>query len=99
MIFSLICDFKIIGRTKILTTKIFALLFSGGDLDFEMWGGPSMTTTATGDGLIMTYMKGIYRFTCVSRKKCFFEKDKTKLQIWRKKHNLLTVPASLVEDC
>ena len=61
--------------------------------------GPRMTTTATGDGLIMTYRKGIYRFKCTSSDSCFFEKDDEELKIDRRFHVLLTVPASLVEDC
>ena len=61
--------------------------------------GPKITTTAKGDGLIMTLDKLIYRFKCVSSDSCFFEKDEHKLQIYRDHHILLTVPASLVEDC
>ena len=65
--------------------------------------GPKITTTAKGDGLIMTYRKSIYRFKCVSSDSCFFEKDEFKddeeLKIDRLLHVLLTVPASLVEDC
>ena len=61
--------------------------------------GSRMTTTATGDGLIMTYNKGIFRFKCVSSDSCFFEKDDNELQVKRNNHVLLTVPSSLVEDC
>ena len=61
--------------------------------------GSRMTTTATGDGLIMTYKKGIYRFKCVSSDSCFFEKDDDELQIDRYLHILITVPSSLVDDC
>ena len=61
--------------------------------------GPRITTTANGDELIMTYEKSIYRFKCVSSNSCFFEKNDDKLKIEREDHVLLTVPASLVEDC
>ena len=84
---------------KVLTTKVFELLFSGKELPDNVWGGSSMTTTAEGDGLIMTYGQAIYRFKCVSSDSCFFEIDEHKLRIYRDHHILLTVPASLVEDC
>ena len=61
---------------------------------------PKMTTTGAGDGLMMTYKKGIYRFKCVSSDSCFFEKDGgDKLKFKRTWHIQLAVPASLVEDC
>ena len=61
--------------------------------------GPRMTTTATGNGLIMTYREGIYRFKCASSDSCFFEKDDHDLIIEKQAHILITVPATLVEDC
>ena len=61
--------------------------------------GPKMTKTAQGDGLIIMFNKGIYRFKCVSSESCFFEKDDNELKIRRAEHILLSVPASLVEDC
>ena len=62
--------------------------------------GPRINPTAKGDGLIMTHDKSIYRFKCVSSDSCFFEKDDdNELKISREWHILLTVPASLVEDC
>ena len=90
---------KNIGITKILTAKVFVILFSGQDLPVSMSWGPRMTTTGKGDGLIMTYFKGIYRFKCVSSESCFFEKDEDDLKIERRYHILLSVPKSLVEDC
>ena len=60
---------------------------------------PRMTTTGKGDGLIMTYKKGLYRFKCDSPESCFFEKDDDELKIERRAHILLTVPKTLVEDC
>ena len=80
------------------SSEIFAHLFSGQDLPDPL-RGPAMTTTAKGDGLIMTRGTGIYRFKCVSSDSCFFEKDYNKLQISRELHILLMVPAALVEDC
>ena len=77
----------------------FSFSFSGQDLPVYMYNGPRMTTTGKGDGLIMTYNKGIYRFKCVSSESCFFEKYGDDLKIYRDRHILLTVPASLVEDC
>ena len=83
-----------------MNKTLFALLFSGRDLPDPIWGGSSMTTTAEGDGLIMTYGQAIYRFKCVSSDSCFFEKDENFfLRITRTKHFLLAVPPSLVEDC
>ena len=81
-----------------MTTKVFALLFSGQELPHEM-NSPRMTTTATGDGLLMTYEKGMYRFKCTSSDSCFFEKYDNELEISREWHILLSVPATLVEDC
>ena len=83
---------------KVESSEIFAHLFSGQDLPDPL-RGPAMTTTAKGDGLIMTNRKGIYRFKCVSSESCFFEKDDNELHIDRIYHHLLTVPTSLVEDC
>ena len=61
--------------------------------------GPRMTTTGKGDGLIMTYKTGIYRFKCDSSESCFFEKDDVELKIERRWHILLSVPKTLIEDC
>ena len=58
-----------------------------------------MTTTAKGDGLILSNLKKIYRFKCVSSDSCFFEEDGNEPQINRIYHNFLTVPTSLVKDC
>ena len=59
-----------------------------------------MTTTGAGDGLKITYQKGIYKFKCVSSDSCFFEKDGgNELKISRLWHIQLAVPASLVKDC
>ena len=90
---------KNIWVTKILLAKVFAFLFSGQNLPVWMGSGPRMTTTGKGDGLIMTYNKGIYRFKCVSSESCFFEKDDDDLKIERRGHILLTVPKTLMEDC
>ena len=79
-------------------SELFAHLFSGQDLPDPL-RGPAMTTTAKGDGLIMTNRKGIYRFKCVSSESCFFEKDDNQLKVHRSGHGLLTVPATLVEEC
>ena len=82
-----------------MTAKVFAFLFSGQNLPDGMNPGPRMTTTGKGDGLIMTYKTGIYRFKCDSSESCFFEKDDVDLKIERILHILLTVPKTLVEDC
>ena len=77
---------------------MFVFSFSGHRLPVSMVGA-RMTTTATGDGLLMTYEKGMYRFKCTSSNSCFFEKYDNELEISREWHILLSVPASLVEDC
>ena len=82
-----------------LITEVFSLLFLGHALPYSsVLSVPRIATTAKGDGLIMTYEKSIYSFKCVSSDSCFFQKDGD-LKINRTWHILLTVPASLVEDC
>ena len=89
---------KNIRVRKMLTSKVFVFIFSGQDLPVKM-DSPRITTTAKGDGLIMTYKKSSYRFQCDSSDSCSFEKDGDDLKISRKEHVLLAVPATFVEDC
>ena len=63
-----------------------------------MWGN-RMTSTEDGRGLIMTHNKKIYKFNCASANDCYFVEDVNELQISRRYHILLKVPASLVNDC
>jgi len=68
------------------------------ELSVEMHG-PRITATGKGDGLIMTYDRGIYKFRCDSANSCYFEKEDDELQIERRDPILLTVPTSFVENC
>ena len=79
-------------------TKAFVFLFSGKELPVEM-DGPRITATRKGDGLIMTYERGIYKFRCDSANSCYFAKERNELQIERSYHVLLTVPTSLIKNC
>ena len=61
--------------------------------------GNRMTSTEDGRGLKMTHLKQIYKFNCASANDCYFVKDVSELEISRKYHILLKVPASLVNEC
>ena len=58
-----------------------------------------MTSTEDGRGLIMTLYEKIYKFNCASANDCYFVKDVNELEISRRSHILLKVPASLVNEC
>ena len=79
-------------------TKAFVFFFSGKELSVAM-DGPRITATGKGDGLIMTYKRGIYKFRCDSTNSCYFEKEDNELQIERDTHIFMTVPTSLVKEC
>ena len=64
-----------------------------------MRNGAKMSTTAQGDGLIMTYGKGVYSFKCTSEIKCKWSKESFGLQISRQDHAMLPVPMSFLENC
>ena len=72
---------------------------SGQNVPLPLKGGPKMTTTSDGKGLIMTYEKAVYSFHCKSQTNCFWTKEETQLQISRKYHMMLTIPSTLVENC
>jgi hypothetical protein len=61
--------------------------------------GAKITTTADGQGLLMTFKKGVYGFECTSANDCFWTKKDFELQVPRQNHIFLTVPSSLVEHC
>merc|ERR1719225_2234673 len=60
---------------------------------------PDMSTTSSGDGLIMTQEKGIYSFKCTSENNCSWTKEQQELQISRTAHVMLTVPSALMKNC
>ena len=64
-----------------------------------MRNGAKMSTTAQGDGLIMTYGKGVYSFKCTSEISCKWSKESFNLQISRQDHAMLPVPMSFLENC
>merc|ERR1739848_287504 len=53
-------------------------------LPVRMDGRPRVSTTSSGDGLIMTYKKGIYTFKCTSENSCGWTKEPQELQIGRR---------------
>ena len=61
--------------------------------------GNKIARTGTGDGLIMTDEKEIYKFKCDNEFTCYFEKEDRELKIERSFHIFLTVPSALMEDC
>lgn len=58
-----------------------------------------MSTTSLGDGLLMTYEKGIYSFKCTSENSCSWTTEPKKLAISRQRHVMLTVPSALMKSC
>ena len=72
---------------------------SADKLPVAMKFGPRMSTTSSGDGLIMTYDKGIYTFKCTSENSCSWTKEPQELQISRSGHVMLTVPSALMKSC
>ena len=72
--------------------------FSGKDLPTYV-NGNKITTTGDGRGLLMTYRKQIFSFSCVSQTNCYWTKEETELEISRRGHIMLAVPASLVDNC
>ena len=77
----------------------YFFLFQAEPLLIEMRNGAKMSTTAQGDGLIMTYGKGVYSFKCTSEIKCKWSKESFDLQISRQDHAMLPVPMSFLENC
>merc|ERR1712083_350876 len=67
--------------------------------DLPSMYGNRITTTGSGDGLIMTHNKAIYKFKCENENSCYFEKDDKELKIERRHHVFLTVPSSVMENC
>ena len=72
--------------------------FPGKDLPEYMYGA-KMTPTGDGRGLLMTYEKSIQSFLCKSQTNCYWAKEEIELEISRRYHVMLTVPASLVDNC
>merc|ERR1712008_630623 len=68
-------------------------------LPIAMLGGLKMATTSQGDGLIMTYGKGVYTFNCTSETSCKWSKEHYSLQIRRMHHAMLPVYMSFLENC
>ena len=58
-----------------------------------------MATTSQGNGLIMTYEKDVYTFSCKSETSCKWSKEPYSLQISRGDHAMLPVPMSFLENC
>ena len=58
-----------------------------------------MTTTGNGKGLLMTYENEIYSFNCDSQTTCFWIQEEIELKKYRRDHLMITVPASLVDNC
>ena len=61
--------------------------------------GNKIAPTSNGKGLLMTHLKGIYRFRCDSEQNCYWIQEDTKLKIPRSWHVFLKAPKPLVEDC
>jgi hypothetical protein len=61
--------------------------------------GAKMVTTSQGDGLIMTYKRGVYTFKCTSIAKCKWSKEPYDLKIPRAGHEMLPVSTSFLENC
>ena len=78
--------------------KSHEIYFSGKYLPVSM-DGPKMTPTGDGSGMIMTYEDKIYSFKCESQTNCYWNTEKTSLEISRERHIMLTIPSSLVENC
>ena len=77
----------------------YFFLFQAEPLLIEMRNGAKMSTTAQGEGLIMTYGKGVYSFKCTSEISCKWSKESFNLQISRQDHAMLPVPMSFLENC
>ena len=61
--------------------------------------GPRMTTTADRKGLLMSYRRSLYSFSCQSMSRCSWDTSKIELKISREFHVMMRVPASLVQNC
>lgn len=77
----------------------YLFLFQAEPLLTEMRNGAKMSRTAQGDGLIMTYGKGVYSFKCTSEISCKWSKESFNLQISRQDHAMLPSPMSFLENC
>ena len=62
-------------------------------------GGLKMVTTSQGEGLIMTYGKGVYNFKCTSETDCKWSKEAYSLQISRTDHAMLPINTSFLDNC
>ena len=62
--------------------------------------GAKMVTNSHGDGLIMTYKKGVYALKCTSETRCMWSKEPIySLQIPRAGHEMLPVSTPFLENC
>ena len=77
----------------------YFFLFQAEPLPIAMLGGLKMATTSQGDGLIMTFGKGVYTFNCTSETSCKWSKEHYSLQIRRMHHAMLPVYMSFLENC
>jgi len=68
------------------------------NLPVQMWR-PRMITTKNENQLLMIHNEGIYSFNCRSSNDCYWEKKTSELQICRRDHVMMKVPASMVENC
>ena len=60
---------------------------------------PAMTKTGDGQGLLLTYNKGVYSFFCENATNCYWKSKPYSLEIERPFHVMFRVPASLVDEC
>ena len=61
--------------------------------------GAKMVTNSHGDGLIITYKKGVYALKCTSETRCMWSKEPYSLQIPRAGHEMLPVSTPFLENC
>ena len=72
--------------------------FPAENLPYRMVG-PKITTTADGKGLLMSYGRSLYSFSCQSMSRCSWDTNQIELKISRSEHVMMRVPASMVENC
>ena len=70
-----------------------------GDFPYDLEYGPKMTTTQTGDGVLLTYENDIFKLECTSTTSCLWKKEPNNLKIFRQHHLMFTVPSKLLKNC
>ena len=58
-----------------------------------------MATTSQGNGIIMTFLKGVYTFTCESQTSCKWSEEPYSLQISRMYPAMLPVLSPFLDNC